>query len=75
MMNIKNFLIDNYIYIIIVIVLIIITIIGFLADKKKSSEKKEKPSKEQFFIFRKYITRNGKRIYPKSAKVFRIPIK
>ena len=33
-MNIKDFLIDNYIYIIIVIVLIIITIIGFLADKK-----------------------------------------
>jgi hypothetical protein len=39
-MNIKDFLIDNYIYIIIVIVLIIITIIGFLADKKKSNEKK-----------------------------------
>ena len=40
-MNIKDFLIDNYIYIIIVIVLIIITIIGFLADKKKNGEKKE----------------------------------
>lgn len=33
-MNIKDFLIDNYIYILIVIGLIIITIIGFLADKK-----------------------------------------
>lgn len=39
-MNIKDFLLDNYIYIIIVIVLIIITIIGFLADKKKSGDKK-----------------------------------
>ena len=33
-MNIKDFLLDNYIYILIVIGLIIITIIGFLADKK-----------------------------------------
>ena len=33
-MNIKDFLLDNYIYILIVIILIIITIIGFLADKK-----------------------------------------
>lgn len=40
-MNIKDFLIDNYIYIIIVIILIIITIIGFLADKKKNSKKEE----------------------------------
>ncbi len=38
-MNIKDFLIDNYIYIIIVIVLTIITIIGFLADKKKTGNK------------------------------------
>ena len=38
-MNIKEFLIDNYIYIIIVIILIIITIIGFLADKKRSNDK------------------------------------
>ena len=41
-MNIKEFLIENYIYIIIVLVLIIITIIGFLADKKKNDEKKVK---------------------------------
>ena len=39
-MNIKDFLLDNYIYIIIVIILIIITIIGFLADKKKNGAKK-----------------------------------
>ena len=39
-MNIKDFLIDNYIYILVVILLIIITIIGFLADKKKNKEKK-----------------------------------
>lgn len=39
-MNIKEFLLANYIYILIVIALIIITIIGFLADKKKSKEKK-----------------------------------
>lgn len=38
-MNIKNFLMDNYIYIIIVILLTIITIIGFLADKKKNGNK------------------------------------
>ena len=41
-MNIKDFLMDNYIYIIIVIVLIIITIIGFLADKQKNGGKKNK---------------------------------
>ena len=40
-MNIKDFLIDNYIWIIVVIVLIIITIIGFLADKKKEKGTKE----------------------------------
>ena len=39
-MNIKDFLLDNYIYIIIVIVLIIITIIGFLADKKRGGNTK-----------------------------------
>ena len=43
-MNIKDFLLDNYIYIIIVIVLIIITIIGFLADKKKSGAKNTAPT-------------------------------
>lgn len=41
-MNIKEFLAENYIYIIIVIVLTIVTIIGFLADKKKNNEKKPK---------------------------------
>lgn len=39
-MNIKDFLMDNYIYIIIVIILIIITIIGFLADKQKNNKAK-----------------------------------
>ena len=38
-MNIKDFLIDNYIYIIIIIGLTIVTIIGFLADKKKPANK------------------------------------
>ncbi len=41
-MNIKDFLIANYIYIIIVIVLIIITIIGFLADKKGKGKSNSK---------------------------------
>ena len=39
-MNIKDFLIDNYIWIIVVILLVIITVIGFLADKKKNREPK-----------------------------------
>ena len=39
-MNIKDFLMENYIYIIIIIVLVIITIIGFLADKKKNGDKR-----------------------------------
>lgn len=37
-MNIRDFLIDNYIWILVVILLTIITIIGFLADKKKGSK-------------------------------------
>lgn len=41
-MNIKEFLAENYIYIIIVIGLTIVTIVGFLADKKKNNEKKPK---------------------------------
>lgn len=41
-MNIKDFLVENYIYIIIVIILTIITIIGFLADKKKNGDKRPK---------------------------------
>ena len=38
-MNLKQFLIDNYVYIIVIIILVIVTIIGFLADKKKNEEK------------------------------------
>ena len=38
-MNIKEFLLDNYIWILVVILLSIITIIGFLADKKKGPKK------------------------------------
>lgn len=38
--------------------------------------KKEKPDKEaQEYIFRRYITKNGVRIYPKNGKVFKIPVK
>ena len=39
-MNIKTFLIENYIWIIVIILITIITIIGFLADKKKNDKKK-----------------------------------
>ena len=39
-MNIKDFLIDNYIWIIVIILITIITIIGFLADRKKEIMKK-----------------------------------
>lgn len=28
--------------------------------------------KSGYYIFRRYITRNGKRVYPKKAKVFKI---
>lgn len=42
-MGIKEFLIQNYIWIIVIIVITIITIIGFLADKKKGGKKKETP--------------------------------
>ena len=41
-MNIKDFLIQNYVWIILVIVLTIVTIIGFLADKKRTTNKKDK---------------------------------
>ena len=37
---------------------------------KKASNKKVAHA----FIFRRYITRNGVRIYPKNAKAFKIPI-
>lgn len=40
-MNIKDFLIDNYIWIIVVILLSIVTVIGFLADKKKNGKKSD----------------------------------
>ncbi len=29
---------------------------------------------KQKYIFRPYITKNGKRIYPKHSKVFKIPV-
>lgn len=45
-MKIKDFLIDNYIWILVIILITIITIIGFLADKK-SGGKKEKKDKKQ----------------------------
>lgn len=38
--------------------------------------KKAKLDKEpQLYIFRRYIIKNGVRIYPKHAKVFKIPVK
>lgn len=40
-MNIKDFLIDNYIWILVIILITIITIIGFLADKKKGNNKEK----------------------------------
>ena len=40
-MNIVDFLIANYHWILAIILLTIITIIGFLADKKKNDKKKE----------------------------------
>ena len=38
--------------------------------------KKNRSNKDtQGFIFRRFITRNGIRIYPKNAKAFKIPLK
>ena len=37
-MNIKEFLLDNYIWILVVILLSIITVIGFLADKNRGGK-------------------------------------
>jgi len=38
--------------------------------------KKEKHNKEaREYIFRRYITKNGVRIYPKNGKAFKIPLK
>lgn len=38
-MNIKDFLIENYIWIIVIILITIVTVIGFLADKNKEKKK------------------------------------
>ena len=45
-MNITDFLIENYIWILVIILITIITIIGFLADKKKNNKKKDNPPVE-----------------------------
>lgn len=37
---------------------------------EKSSE-----NEKQKFIYRRYITKNGVKIYPKKSKVFKIPVK
>lgn len=34
----------------------------------------ESPNDDVKYIFRRYITRNGKRIYSKSGKCFKIPV-
>ena len=41
---IKEFLIDNYIWILVVILLTIVTIIGFLVDKNKNKKKEAEPT-------------------------------
>ena len=33
-----------------------------------------KDNSKKKYIFRPYITKNGKRIYPKNGKVFKIPV-
>ena len=33
-----------------------------------------KKDNKKRYIFRRYITRNGVRIYPKNGKVFKIPV-
>ena len=38
-------------------------------------KKPEKGNDMQVYIYRRFITRNGKRIYPKRAKAFKIPVK
>lgn len=45
-MNIKDFLIENYIWILVVILLSIITVIGFIADKNKNKNKEPKENKK-----------------------------
>jgi len=46
-MNIKDFLLDNYIWFLVVILLCIVTVIGFLADRKRSKKVKENENKNQ----------------------------
>ena len=47
-MTIKEFLIENYIWLIVIILITIITVIGFLADKSKgNTEPKEKTNKKK----------------------------
>lgn len=41
-MNIKDFLIENYIWLLVIILITIVTIIGFLADKKRGGKKENK---------------------------------
>ena len=41
-MNIKDFLIENYIWLIVIVLITIVTIIGFLADKKRVNNKEKK---------------------------------
>ena len=40
-MNIKDFLIENYIWLLVIILITIVTIIGFLADKKRGGKKEK----------------------------------
>ena len=35
---------------------------------------KKTEDKNQKYIYRRYITKNGVRIYPKNGKVFKIPV-
>ncbi|MDE6313238.1 MAG: hypothetical protein K2M46_06390 [Lachnospiraceae bacterium] len=42
--------------------------------KPKDANKVSKHQEAEEYIFPRYITRNGKRIYPKNAKTFRIPV-
>lgn len=37
--------------------------------------KEEKKPKKLEYIYRRYIIRNGIKIYPKNAKVFKIPVR
>lgn len=37
--------------------------------------KKTTEENDQKYIYRRYITKNGARIYPKNGKVFKIPVK